>query len=503
MWTQRMRQSIIFSPQWTLFAAVTALWACASPVGQPQQTAQFSLDNGSPWVPPGDAVDGQKSKDGKTAAKDVATKKDTALADVKTTMDAGAQDAAASDTAVADTGAPDTGVQDSSVQDAGASDVGPPDVGVPDTGLPDIKDAGAPDVGQPDANKPTKDTYVGVFGADVPWGSDPDVSPYDAGQWNYDIKGGGTAGPGPGLCAPHMGEVNIEKKVTGGKVDIIIFVDTSGSMGQEAKWTNNQMNNFANYLVQANIDYRVILAEQDKSCCKMCILPPLGGNNCGNNPPLFMHHKSIYISSTNGLIKMIQTYNTWSPTLRKDATKNFLAVTDDNSYKNAQYFDTEIKKLHANNGGQFLPTKQVPFGYVFHSIVAYNSKADCPTLAKKGTVYLQLMDWTKGAKFKICDQNWTPIFKELAKAVSQTAKPGCTYPMKKPAGVSSASDLIISYHDQKTDFDVSFAKGNTCPPNGVGYIFDNKVNPSQVTLCPASCSKLSGGGDLLFNYGCM
>ena len=499
------------------FALALALGSCGQQVSNPPQAGfGFGLDSGTPWIPPGGAdaaadggtaapSDGSARTGGDAATIDAATA-DSATPDVPG-QDSGAQDvpgqdAQTQDTATADVAASDVGTVDGGAQDASADSVASDAIadvgGTPDAG---VTDAGPPDSG-------VQDTWTGPLGADVPWGSESDVPPFDAGQWEYDIKdGGGTAGPGPGLCAPHMGEVNIEKKVTGGKADIIIFVDTSGSMGQETKWVQSQLNNFANYLNNANIDFVLVIIQQDKSCCKLCIQPPLGGAGCQNNPPKFIHNKT-YVSSTNGLAQFIASYPQWKQWLRPDATKNIIAVTDDNSYKKNPWFELEIDKLNKAAAAQgqpvhFVKTAQVPFGFVFHSIVAYNAKADCPTLAKKGTVYLELTAKTNGAQHKICLQDWTPIFKSLANAVSQTAKPGCTYPMKKPAGVSSASDLIISYHDGKADFDVAHVKNNICPANGVGFVFDNVANPSQVTICPTSCGKLAGGGDLLFHFGCM
>jgi len=519
---------------WAIAAILLLLGACASPTGQPQPGALYLLDSGSPWQNPnGDAGDDGKGGAADTATtpnQDVAANKDVGGADAAAPKDAAnpadasKPDAGPGDTGAVDSGPVDTGAVDSGAVDSGPVDSGPVDSGTTDTVKPDAgsidvtdtvadsgpADTGTVDVGPTDTGKPdVKDAYTVPFGSDIEWGSEPDAKPYDAGQWEYDIKDtGGTSGPGPGLCSPSMGEVNIEKKVTGGKADIIIFVDTSGSMGQETKWVGQQLNNFANYLINANIDFVVIMIQKDTGCCKLCIQPPLGGNGCKqNNPPKFIHN-GTYVSSTNGLVQFINSYPQWKQWLRPDATKNIVAVTDDNSYKKNPWFEQQIQQINNQAAAQgvpvqFKPTPQVQLGFVFHSIVAYNSKADCPTLAKKGDVYLQLTAKTNGAKFKICLQNWTPIFKSLANAVKQTAKPGCTYPMKKPKGVSSASDLIISYHDQKVDFDVGFAKGNNCPANGEGYTFDNPQNPSQVTLCPASCAKLSGGGDLLFNFGCM
>ena len=505
-----------------------ALVSCGQQVSNPPQAGfGFGLDSGAAWIPPGAdaAADGgtPHASDGSARTGGDAAPVDSAA------IDTAATDTAATDTATVDTATPDVpgqdgGLVDVSSPDTTAPDAGEPDAGTVDAGTPDayvdavtpdaadvVADAGTPDVGLTDAGPPdsgVQDTWTGPLGADVPWGSESDVPPFDAGQWEYDIKdGGGTAGSGPGLCAPHMGEVNIEKKVTGGKADIIIFVDTSGSMGQETKWVQAQLNNFANYLNNANIDFVLVVIEKDTGCCKLCIQPPLGGPGCQNNPPKFIHNKTP-VYSKDGLSKFVQSYPQWKQWLRPDATKNIIAVTDDNASQKNPWFEQQIDKINLDAAAQgqpvqFVKTAQVPFGFVFHSIVAYPTKAQCNTMASLGSVYLELTAKTNGAQHKICLQDWTPIFKSLANAVSQTAKPGCTYPMKKPAGVSSASDLIISYHDGKSDFDVAHVKSNNCPANGIGFVFDNVANPTQVTICPTSCGKLAGGGDLLFHFGCM
>ena len=393
------------------------------------------------------------------------------------------------------------GAPDGSVEDGGAvEDTG----GVQDTGS--VEDTGTtPDAGG--GGDP--------FGADVPWGSSDDIEPYDAGPVNYPDAGAGSAPPQ--ICTPKVAELNLKEEKVGGKVDVVWWIDTSGSMSQEAKYLNQNINAFAQFIAGANIDYRMILVGNGFG---ICVQPPLGGPGCTDGPNF--HHVKQTIGSTNGPNILVTNYAKWGQFLRPDASKNIVAVTDDNqstpsscstqcssanggpiglpcSQCKAQWFASELQKADPVN---FPQTPQTPYGFTHHSIVGYETKADCPTIAQKGAAYLELTAMTNGAKFKVCDTNWAPIFQTLAQSVIQTAKPGCEYGIPYPNGVKPNPAIGLSYVAKDDLFDVPKAVGNVCPGNGNGFTLDNDANPTKVTLCPASCDLLKGGGNIQFDFGC-
>ncbi len=395
-------------------------------------------------------------------------------------LDAGTTDSGTTDSGTADSGATDSGATDSGATDSGITDSGTTDSGTVDSGT---VDSGAIDSGTIDSGK----------AEDIPWGSQPDAAPYDAGQYNYgDVKstGGNTGSGGAGLCIPKISQLNLEKIKVGGKVDIIIFVDTSGSMGQEAKYVSSNLNNFGNYLAGKALDYRVILLGKDTSCCKLTIGPPLG-----NNPAVYKHvQKPVY--STDGLKRIIDYYPDYQAFLRKDATKNFLAITDDESFQmTSAVFEQKAAALQNPGFGQ---------NWVFHSIVAYGplAKKGCSTGARIGQQYLNLTAKTGGVKKPVCDNNWTQIFNDIAKGVVQTAKPPCTHTIPLPTGVSNAKGVNVNYVAEDDFFNVPPASNNSCPANGVGYTLDNPNNPKKITLCNNSCDLLKGGGNIQFDFGC-
>jgi hypothetical protein len=286
-------------------------------------------------------------------------------------------------------------------------------------------------------------------------------------------------------CASATGEA----KLTGGGVDIIWFIDTSGSMSQETAWVQQNLNDFASYIGAQNLDYRVVMIGKSS----LCVKPPLGGPGCTDGPR-YRHVKET-VGSTNGLEKIISTYAKWQDFLRPDTTKNFIAVTDDNSRKDAAWFNAELAKLTKPGFAD---------GYVFHSIVAYGSiaKKGCTTGARIGEVYLDLTQQTKGVKFPVCDQDWKSIFDQLAKSVAQTAKAPCSYLIPDPPKNKTFNpNLILVWRaDPGQEMVIpKVADKASCGANG--WYYDDPQNPKTVVLCPQTCKAVEGG-KIEIEFGC-
>lgn len=447
-----------------------------------------------------------------SAADASATDLDTAGTDDDVATPDGESDAAPQeDGALVDDAKSDAPSDDSAAQDGDNTDASTDD-GVSDgASVPDAKDSGGDAAAETGGGGGGPDP----FGEDVPWGSPEDAEPFDAGPTNYPDAGAG--GVQPMICTSKIAELNLKEEKVGGKVDVVWWIDTSGSMSQEAKYLNDNINAFAQFISAANIDFRMILVGNGFS---LCIQPPLGGPGCTDGPQY--QHKKITIGSTNGPSILITQYATWSTFLRPEAAKNIVAVTDDNqstpptctvqcgagnggalgavcSKCKAQWFVDELQKKDPAN---FPLTPLTPYGFVHHSIVAYDSAADCPTIAQKGAAYLELTAMTGGAKHKICVSDWKPIFQQLAQAVIQTAKPGCEYKIPFPVGVKPNANFGLSYVAKDDLFAVPAASGNSCAANGAGFTIDNLDAPAKVTLCPASCDLLKGGGNIQFDFGC-
>ncbi len=83
-----------------------------------------------------------------------------------------------------------------------------------------------------------------------------------------------------------------------------------------------------------------------------------------------------------------------------------VAVTDDDSTLSADSFDAQLR---AHPGWD---------GYVFNSIVGYESRTDCPTLTRRGSVYLTLTDRTMGQRARVCAADWSDTFTAFARTIA-------------------------------------------------------------------------------------
>jgi hypothetical protein len=187
-------------------------------------------------------------------------------------------------------------------------------------------------------------------------------------------------------------------------VDIVWFVDNSGSMVEENRYVNMNLNLFASTMDATGIDYRVIMvARRGTSTLQVCVPPPLGGPACADGPRF--RHIDQQVESTDGLRLVLSSYPRWRDFVRLQSLKYFVAVTDDESDLSAVDFDRMVRALP-------------PFErYTFHSIVGYESSADCPTIARRGGVYLSLTDMTGGERARVCSMDWSTIFLSFARSI--------------------------------------------------------------------------------------
>ena len=314
-------------------------------------------------------------------------------------------------------------------------------------------------------------------------GGSPDSTLFPDGFQPTDLPPGSDTGG----CAATEAEAAI--KVL--PVDIIWFVDTSGSMDFETKTVQNNLNAFASSIAKSGLDYRVIMVGDSK----ICVPPPLGGSGCKDGARY--KHVKMSVGSDDGLKKLIQAYPSYQSFLRSDSLRHFVAVTDDDSDESSSWFLTQIAGL--KNPG-------FPKGFIFHSIVAYGDifYIGCITGAKIGAQYLSLTAGTKGVKAKVCETNWNPIFAALAQGVTANTKVPCTYTIPSPGG-----GKVVDPNKVNVSFTPPGGKANTVPKvknaaactSSPGWYYNNDAKPTAVVLCPAFCKSL-GNGKLKVLFGC-
>jgi hypothetical protein len=286
----------------------------------------------------------------------------------------------------------------------------------------------------------------------------------------------------------------------GGKIDILVWIDTSGSMSQEAAWTNQNMNKFTQYLENKKIDYRLVLYGTGLG---LCIGPPLGDAACNSaQPQKFLTIKQM-VASTNGLT-MMQTqtnFDKFKQFLRADAIQNIIGITDDQSATPAATFKT--------NYGNLLSKQGLNPNFVYHAICSFinaanpNQVGNCSTGASYGSQHIALAQSTGGTLYQVCQNDWTAIFDGLSKAVAATAKPVCTYKLPVPAGKTVTwKNVKISHVENQKVAQLNMISGESaCAANPDGWFYDDPLKPTTATLCAETCKKLVGGA-VLFNFGC-
>lgn len=244
-------------------------------------------------------------------------------------------------------------------------------------------------------------------------------------------------------------------------VDIIWWVDNSGSMVEENRYVSMNLNAFAAAIGASGLDYRVVMiARRGTSTLQVCVPPPLGGPACADSARL--RHVDQQVESTDGLRLVLSTYPRWRDFLRLQSLKFFVAVTDDDSDLPAVDFDRMIRALP-------------PFErYTYHSIVGYESRTDCPTLARRGAVHLALTDMTGGERARVCAMDWSPIFASFARSIVRRSN---FWQLTRPARPETVQVWSVNREGRRA----------ALPPSAWSYdAMTNRVTVDPMSLPPDS-----------------
>ncbi|MBK8936785.1 MAG: VWA domain-containing protein [Polyangiaceae bacterium] len=302
--------------------------------------------------------------------------------------------------------------------------------------------------------------------------------------------------------------------------DIIIAVDTSGSMDEESAEVQQNLNTFASLIVASGIDVHVVLIAD----AGVCIPAPLGSGQCGGadeSLPAFRHVVQT-VSSSDSLQVMLNTYPQWSASLRPEATKTLAVVSDDDSSLDAASFTSQLLALD--------PTFQ---GFKFDAIVSSTGPDECifggcffncgacqnpccdqsqfcqPFSAEEGTVYKQLVQQTTGVFGDLCSQDFGPVFQDMATAVVQASQLSCEYDIPPPPEGETLDPGLVNVRytpgsgdPATTIYNVPGGAGD-CGAAG-GWYYDDLVAPTQIIVCPTTCATLQGdaNGQVDVLFGC-
>lgn len=336
--------------------------------------------------------------------------------------------------------------------------------------------------------------------------------PGDDGGPARDAGGGARDAATPAEDAGPCRSVSAESTVEPIPVDIIVVIDNSGSMTEEAAEVQRNINDFAAIIGASGLDYRVILiSDRDTSRNGVCVPAPLGSGppDCTSGPEGRLRAVHQRVGSTNGPSLKLSTYPMWSDFLRFEAAKVFLWITDDESAMASDAIRSGLDALEP--AGMFSRT-------IHNAIVGYygdtpdtwatRGAGSCPSLARPGVRYLRLTnclrddgtaiaDCTSGLSARVCETDWTPIFMDIARGVVAGVPVVCEFAVPDPPeGFTLDLDMIrVTWRSG----DVLRMELRRVPDAAVcsddGWYFDDPSAPTLIVLCPDLCRAVQADPD--------
>ena len=357
----------------------------------------------------------------------------------------------------------------------------------------------------------------------------------------------------PDPTAAMCGEQSSEAKLSQVRpVDVIFVIDNSGSMSDEIKGVEENINeNFARILNERGADYRVIMISDhgDSDSEQICIRAPLSGTDCNvipaapvNGPRFFHYDRNV--QSTDAWCHLLDTFNTadqhdfaptgWQQWLREDALKVFVVVSDDgigctwnggtfsaqstgnpvaDAITLSNAFQAALLSLHPTQFGTALKPH-----YVWHSVIGVAAKSEpelpyvsaeplqtsrCPTAVETANGYQMLSIGTGGLRFPVCGgAGFNSLFRAIAQQVVQGAGIDCNFPLPRPpAGKRLDLKSVV----------VEYQPGGGAKAQNLNMVTDDActdagfvVSGTDLTLCPQACNRVRGDAAAKLNvrFGC-
>ena len=333
----------------------------------------------------------------------------------------------------------------------------------------------------------------------------PDAEPIDVGPLpDRYIPPAEDAGP----CREVTGESTVEPV----PVDIIIAIDNSGSMSEEATQVRENVNRFAAIIEASGLDYRVVLISIHTGSRGVCVPGPLGEGppGCMSGPDGRLLALHVTVASRNAPQLVLNNYPMYRDFLRPEAAKVFLWITDDESNTHtADEFRTALAAL--DPPGMF-------DNQIHNAIVGFYgdtpetwgtaSAGACGSLARVGTTYLRLTnclddsnmpiaDCRSGTQARVCETDWTTLLEEIAMGVVAGVPVVCDFAIPEPPmGMTLDFEeigVVYVVGDMSETALTRVAEMSACV--GGGWYFDDAAAPTQIILCPDTCRTVQADPD--------
>jgi hypothetical protein len=317
---------------------------------------------------------------------------------------------------------------------------------------------------------------------------------------------------GPAIDAGPCRAVSAESTIEPIPVDIIIAIDNSGSMSEEAAEVRTNINTFAEIIAASGLDYRVVLISTPSGDRGVCVPPPLGTGApaCTSGPEGRLLALHVTVASRNAPDLVLSNYPMYRDFLRPEAAKVFLWITDDEA--NAYTADSFRAALAAlDPPGMFDRT-------IHNSIVGYygdtaatwsdSGAGSCGSLARVGATYMRLAtclandgtpvpDCLPGRTARVCETDWRPIFEEIAMGVVAGVPVVCEFEVPDPpmGSMLDLDEIRVTWRSGDVVRAMLERVDGMGACTGNGWYFDDPVAPTQIVLCPDVCRDVQADPD--------
>lgn len=293
------------------------------------------------------------------------------------------------------------------------------------------------------------------------------------------------------------GTVRAEAELQPTPVDIIIALDTSGSMAPNVC---NVSKNLTTFAAAVGENSHVV------SIYEMGLLGLVTQALCGSSDPLAMTelaqdpdrylHSAITVDSFNSLTQIAGHYDTYAKFLRPTAATHIIVVSDDES-------DPLFGGLTAADFRMQMDEK-LGRPFFFHSIVADGTATDC-LYSRVGTQYLMLSEQTMGQKLSICAQDWSALFAQLEEAIVSTATIPCDFEIPPPPQGEALDPNAVQVVFRPTgSAEQQFTRAESAGScaDETAWHYDDASDPRRIELCPAACEAVKRSGKVDIAFGC-
>lgn len=380
-------------------------------------------------------------------------------------------------------------------------DVGPTrDIGVSDVPVnPDVAPDSADDTGVVSDTTSDADTSTDATGDTPP----DDVQQDTVVDTTPDVVPDVAPDTGPEVCEA----ITAVAENTFAPVDIVWAIDTSTSMDDEIDNVEANIAAFVDFIAASGLDYHVVMvAAQNPNTSDtrydVCVPPPLSGTaGCPDTDSAVYRHVREFVFSDEGIEDMIGTWGQYSDFIRPDSSLHFVAVTDDESDKSAQWFiDRALTHGYALSD------------YTVHSIVSLTETEDCDfgficewtgcsgpygDAEAKGQKYMNLSQQTGGIAASICDADWGAIFDAIAEEIVAGAEIPCVFNIPDPEEgfelVPGEVNVYFTADGAPDGYLVPNVDNDTMCGSSQAWFYDNAADPAAIHLCPSMCGAAAAG----------